>query len=215
MNRVKLLIAVLALGAFVVACDKGADKKEVKAAEPNPALAVTAPEGAYSVDNVHSMVIFKIGHMKAGNIYGRFNGIGGYVKLNDKELNKSAILLKFDVASVDTNVQKRDDHLRSPDFFDAKKFPIATFTSKSITADGKNYKVVGEFDLHGVKKELTATVVKLGQIDKDPMGVPRAGGETKFRIKRSDYGVNGIDGKMPGLLTDEVEVIVAIEGIKK
>lgn len=212
---IPFIIAALALSAFIVACDKGGDKKDTKAPEGNPALAVTAPAGAFAVDNVHSMVIFRIKHMNAGYIYGRFNGIGGYVNINDKDLAKSAIVLKFDVNSVDTNVQKRDDHLRSPDFFDAKKFPTASFTSKKIAADGKNYRVTGDFELHGVKKEITATVVKVGQIDKDPMGNARAGGETKLTLKRSDYGVSGIDGKMPGLLSDEVDVTVAVEATRK
>ncbi len=215
-KRIKLIFSIVAISALFIACGKDGEKKDAKSSEPNPVLAVTAPAGALSVDNVHSMIIFKIKHMGAGYVYGRFNGIGGYVDINDKEPGKSSMVIKIDVNTVDTNVQKRDDHLRSPDFFDAKKFPAAVFTSRTIAASGKDsYKVTGDFEIHGMKKVITADVSRVGQVDKDPMGFTRAGGEARLKIKRSDFGITGIDAKAKGLLGDEVELFIAIEGVKK
>ena len=162
------------------------------------------------------MTIFKIKHFTTGYSYGRFNGIGGYVNLDDKDESKNKIVLKFDINSVDTGIKKRDDHLKSPDFFDAKKFPIATFTSSSVKSTGKaRYTVKGIFDLHGVKKNITVDFTRVGHMDKDPFGNVRTGGEALLKLKRSDYGITGIDKKMKGAVGDDVEVIIALEGIHK
>lgn len=219
MKNYKLVLSVLAFALLLTLAGCNADKEKPKDKESpkvNSALQIKAPDNAHAIDNVHSVIIFKILHMNAGYVYGRFNDIGGYVALDDSDLSKSKILLKVDVNSIDTHNSKRDAHLKSPDFFDAKKFPIATYTSKKIDKLGKDkYRVNGEFELHGVKKDLSVEFTKIGQVEKDAFGFNRAGGEAIFTLKRSDYDIVGIDKKMPGLVGDDVELRVAIEGVHK
>jgi polyisoprenoid-binding protein YceI len=216
MKPVRIIFIVgLAAALSFTGCKKGGTgKNEEKVA--NPALSVQVPDGAFAVDPDHTSLIFRSKHVNVAYVYGRFNDKAGYVIFDEKNPEKSKILLNIDTASVDTNVKKRDDHLRSPDFFDAKKFPIATFTSKAIKSlGGDKYSVSGTFDLHGVQKELTVHFTKTGFVAKDPWGMQRIGGEAVFTLKRSDYGVNSIDSKMPGLVGDDTELRVSIEALRK
>jgi len=164
----------------------------------------------YNVDGVHSYALFKIKHLAVGYSYGRFNEVSGTLSLDTARPEKSSVELTVKAASVDTANPKRDQHLKSPDFFNAKQFPEITFKSTSVKLTGKDTAAVtGELTLHGVTRTIVAEVAHTGS-GKDPWGGVRAGFEATFSVKRSDFGMTFMqDG-----LSDEVQVIVSVEGVK-
>ena len=165
---------------------------------------------SFKVDAAHSSVIFRIKHLGIGNVYGRFNEFSGTLKYASAG-SGSAIDLTIRAASVDTNSPKRDNHLRSPDFFSVKEFPTITFKSTNWKKTGDNaYEVTGSLSLHGKTKTITAKVEKTGEGDRGRMGY-RVGFETTIDIKRSDFGMK----KMLGPAGDEVRLIISVEAIRK
>jgi polyisoprenoid-binding protein YceI len=170
----------------------------------------SGPEAeTYDLDPYHSTVLFRISHLGVSNFYGRFNGISGSFTV--AEGATGAVSVTIPVASVDTANEKRDAHLKSPDFFSAEQFPEITFKSDALKhAGGANYEAKGTLTLHGVSKEVTIAVERIGSKE-TPMGY-RTGFEGAVTIRRSDFGMKyGLDGA----LGDEVKLILAIEGIRK
>lgn len=165
----------------------------------------------YELDPAHSHLVFKINHLGLADQFGRFNDFSGTVIVDEKTPAKSKVEVTVKTASVDTNNEKRDEHLRSPDFFNAKQFPTLTFKSTKVEAEGKDtYKVTGNLTLNGVTKPVTFTFKKTGE-GKDPWGGHRMGGETKFTIDRTQFGINF----MPEGLGKEVTLMLTFEGVKK
>lgn len=162
--------------------------------------------GTYAIDPVHSSVVFGIGHLGVTYVYGRFNTVSGTLTLGE---NGHAIEMTVDAASVDTNNEKRDKHLRSEDFFDVANHPEIAFASTSFApAGGDEFEVAGNLTLRGVTKPVTVTARRIGS-GKDPWGGYRTGFRTTFRIRRSDYGMD----RLTNSVGDEVELTVAIEAI--
>ena len=169
-----------------------------------------AAADTYGVDASHSAALFSVSHLGISNTHGRFNAIDGTLTWDAAEPAKSAIKIAIKTESIDTFSEKRDQHLRSADFFNAKQFPELTFVSKSFaSADGKTFTVAGDLTLAGTTKPVTLTVTKIGE-GKDPWGGYRIGFTTDFTVKRSDFGIKGVPG-----VGDEVAVTFALEGIKK
>ena len=142
-----------------------------------------------------------------------FNEFSGNITLDESDVTKSKVDLEVKSASVDTANDKRDQHLRSSDFFSVKQFPVITFRSTKVSAkvDQENMlEVTGEFNLHGVKKSITIDVEITGK-----KTIPQAGEvigfHTTFDIKRSDYGFNfGMEG-----VNDDIQIIVSVEAANK
>jgi len=174
-------------------------------------LAFTA-RGAdtFKIDPVHSSVLFSIKHLGVTDFYALFKDISGTVVFDKDDPAKSSVELTIPVESVDTRNPKRDQHLKSPDFFNAKQFPTLSFKSNKVEASGDTYQISGDFTLHGVTKPITIEFKK-GPEGKGMEGEVRGGGETRLTIKRSDYGMTF----MQGALGDEVNIIVSIEGVKQ
>jgi len=165
----------------------------------------------FEVDTVHSTVLFRIKHMNVSWFYGRFTDITGTLMVDTKKPEASTIEIKVKTDSIQTDNEKRNAHLKSPDFFAAKQYPELTFKSTSAKSVGDGaIEMKGDLTCHGVTKPLTVTLQKVGEA-KDPRGGVRAGYETKFNIKRSDFGMDF----MPGGLGDDIEIIVSLEGVKK
>src|SRR5438477_985714 len=141
----------------------------------------------YKVDPVHSFVIFRIKHMDIGHVYGRFNEPNGTITIDDADPSKSSFTLELQVQKVDTGIQKRDDHLRSTDFFNAKQFPTIKFASKEVKKTDKGYEVIGDLTLHGVTKSITINIEQTGQGSMGPRQL--IGFETTVELKRSDFGM--------------------------
>lgn len=166
--------------------------------------------GTYEIDGVHSAVVFRIKHLGVSYSYGRFNEITGSFVYDDAKPESSSIQVEIATASVDTGHDGRDQHLQSPDFFNAAEFPKITFASKSVkkSKEGR-LTVAGDLTLHGVTKPVTADVEFVGAGDRGQMG-NKAGFETTFTVKREDFGMTKMLGETG--LGNEVRVTVSLEG---
>lgn len=177
---------------------------------PTSAPAPAAGDHDWVVDGVHSSVIFKVKHANCSWFYGAFKQVAGSVALDPSKPEAGSISVEIAADSVDTRDEKRDGHLKGPDFLNVKENPKITFTSSKIAKKGDGFEVTGELSLVGKKKPLTVLVTKVGE--GEFMGA-RAGFETSFTIKRSDFGIDyGVAQKALG---DEVTVMLALETTKK
>jgi len=175
------------------------------------AFALAAYGGdSFKIDPVHSSVIFSTKHNGISDFYGAFKDVSGTVAFDSADPSKSSVELTVPVESVDTRNEKRDQHLKSPDFFNAKQFPTLTFKSTKIEGTGDSYKISGDLTIHGVTKPITVDFKK-GPEGKGGKGEIRGGGETRFTIKRSDYDMKF----MTGPVGDDVNIIVSLEGVKQ
>jgi polyisoprenoid-binding protein YceI len=164
----------------------------------------------YAIDPVHSSVAFKIQHMGLSWIVGRFNEFGGGFTIDKANLANGSFEMTIQAQSIDTNNAKRDTHLRSPDFLNAKQFPLLTFKSTAVRPAAGGYEVTGEFTMHGVTRPLTVTL-KGGKEVEFPKGVRRTGFTAELTLKRSEFGLD----KFTEMLSDDVGVIVSFEGVRK
>ncbi len=170
----------------------------------------------YEVDPVHSNVTFKIRHL-ISYVTGQFRDFNGTVELDLQDPTRSSVSFAIKAASLDTANSRRDDHLRSADFFDVQKYPEITFKSKRIARkSGSTYEVTGDLTLHGVTREITLAVDYLGTA-RDPWGNDRAGFSTSTKLDRKAYGIVWNQTLDAGglLLGDEVEVTIALETVRK
>ena len=164
---------------------------------------------SYKIDLSHSALMFRVSHLGVGYTYGRFNKFEGSFLFDATSPNASSVEVKVDVASIDSNDAKRDQHLKSPDFFNVKQFPTMTFKSTAVAKVGEDYRVTGDFTLHGVTKSVTLRMKKIGE-GKDPWNNYRMGFEGRVVIKRSEFGMKYM---LEGI-GDEVHITLAVEGVK-
>src|SRR5262245_20387385 len=176
-------------------------------------FAVAAPARAddYAIDTAHAGINFKIQHVGLSYIFGRFNSFSGQFTI-DQEPTKCGFAMTIKTDSVDTGNAQRDNHLRNPDFFNAKSFPTITFQSTAVKAVKDGYEVTGDLTMHGVTKPVTFTLTG-GKTAEFPKGVQRTGFSTDFVLKRSDFGVG--EKVPPTAAGDEVHVSISFEGTKK
>lgn len=140
---------------------------------------------SYKADAVHSNLSFSVKHMMVSNVIGGFDQYDAQVVFDPKDLVNSKINVTIQVASINTRNDKRDGHLKSPDFFDAAKFPTISFVSKKITAT----EIVGDLTIKGVTKEVAIAATITGPV-KGMMGKDIIGINGAFTLNRQDYGVN-------------------------
>jgi polyisoprenoid-binding protein YceI len=163
----------------------------------------------YQLDPVHTAVTFKISHLGLSWTYGRFNEVSGRFTIDSADPGRSTFALSMKPESVDTGNSKRDEHLRGPDFFNVKQFPVLSFTSKSVRAIDGGYEVTGDMTLHGATRSIRFPLSG-GRTAEFPPGVRRTGYSTEFKLKRSDFGMD----KMIGAIGDEIVVAISFEGVK-
>lgn len=167
----------------------------------------------YNIDPAHTSVVFKINHLGFSDVYGMFPGVSGKFDLDETKPENSKIDIKIKADSVNTHEAKRDKHLKSPDFFNVKQNKEITFKSKTVKKAGNNvYQVTGDLTLNGVTKPLTFEF-KRSRTGQDPWGKTRTGGSTSFKVKRSDFNMNFMQGE--NQLGDEVELIISLEGARE
>ena len=164
----------------------------------------------YTIDVAHSGVSFKVSHLGLSWIPGRFNDFSGSFTVDKEDPGKSSFSMTIKAESIDTGNAKRDQHLKSPDFFNVKQFPLLSFKSTSVKASKDGYEVTGDFTLHGQTQSITFTLTG-GKTAEFPKGVQRTGFSTDLVIKRSDFGME----KFKGAIGDEIKVSVSFEGVKK
>ncbi len=165
----------------------------------------------YLVDTVHSSISFMIGHgNELSYIHGRFNDFSGKFTIDKENPSKSSFTLDIKVDSVDTNNVKRDEHLRAPDYFNSKQFPLLSFKSTKVTPTSAGYEVAGDLTIHGVTKPVSLNL-KGGNRVEDFKGIKRIGVVTTTVVKRSEFGMTTA---LPAL-GDEVHVNIGIEAAKE
>jgi len=166
---------------------------------------------SYTVDPVHSTVLFGVKHMGCGRLWGRFNKVSGQFTLNSQNPSASLFQVSIDPASIDTNNKNRDSHLRETDFFDAGEFKKIEFKSQSVKKlDDQALQADGVLDLHGVAKLITVRIELMGSAS-DPRRGRRTGIEATFTLKRSEFGMTF----MPEMVGDDIRIIAALEGVSK
>jgi polyisoprenoid-binding protein YceI len=166
---------------------------------------------SYKLDPVHTSIIFRVKHLGVAYVFGRFNGATGTFSFDESLPSNSSIQMQINTNNIDTNEEKRDNHLRSPDFFNAAVYPLITFKSTSVkNIDKDNLQVLGYLTILGKTRPITVKVRHTGS-GKDPWGNFRSGFETSFSIKRSDFGMDF----MLGGVSDEVNLTVSVEGIRQ
>jgi len=173
------------------------------------ASAAVAETETYKFDKAHTLVGFRIRHLLT-KVEGRFKDFDGTIWLDRANPSASKVELTIETASIDTGVDARDKDLRSPNYFDADKYPTITFKSTKIELKGNDqYDVTGEFSMHGVTKTIRVPVkalgfAKMGKTDK-------AGFETSLTIIRKDYGIE----KGAPVVGDDVELNIQVEANKE
>jgi polyisoprenoid-binding protein YceI len=174
----------------------------------------------WKINPDHSSIQFQVRYMGLVNVKGSFDRFQGVVTLDEKNLSKSSVEVAIESASINTGVEKRDEHLRTDDFFDCPKYPTIHFVSKKVIPAGKQkLKVIGDLTMLGVTKEVVLNVDGPTPEIKDPWGNIRRGATARTRVNRHDFGMTwnrALDagGIMIGKMVDvimEVELIKAVD----
>jgi polyisoprenoid-binding protein YceI len=175
-------------------------------------LAAQALAGdVYTVDRNHSEAAFQVRHILT-KVRGPFRDFTGTIDFDKAKPENSGVEFHIKAASIDTGVQRRDDHLRSADFFDVEKFPELTFKSTKVVQKGKTaFDVIGDLTIHGVTRQVVLPVTYLGESG------PKAGFETAVTINRKDYGLNWNKTLETGglMVGDDVEITINVEADKQ
>jgi polyisoprenoid-binding protein YceI len=174
------------------------------------AKAPAAATAKYDIDPAHSGVTFGWNHFGFSNPTARFDKIEGSLQLDQADLTKSSVSVTLPLDGLDTGVAKLDEHLKSPDFLDAAKYPTITFKSTKVEKAGDSgLKITGDLTVHGVTKPVTldAKVNKIGLFEMGPYKAQAAGFDATTTLKRSDFGVN----KYVPNVSDEIPVRITLD----
>jgi len=170
----------------------------------------------YEIDPAHSSVEFKIKHLAISNVNGAFGAFEGTLSFDPTNVGASKTTAKISVDSISTENSKRDDHLKSPDFFNIAQFPALTFVSKETSGTAESFKVKGDLTMHGVTKPVVLDVTYNGTA-KDPHGNERVGFSATTSLNRKDFGLTWSKLTEAGSIVvgDEVKIALEIAGVKK
>ena len=173
---------------------------------------------AWTIDPAHSSAQFSVRHMMVSTVRGEFTRLSGTVELDEKDVTRSSVEATIDATTIDTRNERRDNHLKSADFFDVANHPTITFKSAKVdkVSDGR-LKVTGDLTIRGITRPVVLDVEALSPVVRDPQGNLRSGTSATTRINRKDFGVSwsaNLDGG--GLVvSDDVNITIDIELIKK
>jgi len=173
------------------------------------------PTGTWTVDPAHSRVEFQVKHLGIATVRGNFGSFSGTLVIGD-DLAGSTASGSVEVATVTTNEDQRDAHLRSPDFFDAETYPQISFESTAITQlDEEEFRILGNLTLHGITKEITLHAEVQGT-ETDPWGNERVGLEVSGQISRGDFEMkfNQALGSGNVVVSDKVKIALDISAVK-
>jgi polyisoprenoid-binding protein YceI len=180
--------------------------------------AKTTTKTKWTLDPTHSELVFKVRHMMITNVKGEFRKFDGAIETDGTDFGKSSVIdLTIDAASIYTNEESRDGHLKSADFFDVEKFPTLSFEGKSLKRKfDDEYELNGLLTIKGISKEVTLDV-EFGGINKDPWGNEKAGFSVTGKISRKDFGLNWNAALETGgvLVSDEVKISAEVQFVKQ
>jgi polyisoprenoid-binding protein YceI len=181
------------------------------------ALPALASASTWNIDADHSNIQFKVRHLMVSNVKGVFGKVQGTVDIDDKNIAMSKVAVTIDTQSINTGVVKRDEHLKSADFFDVATFPTMTFVSTKVAKNGKDkLQVTGNLTLHGVTRQVLLDVEGPSADSKDPWGNTRRGVSATTKINRKDFGLAWNKALETGgvVVGDEVVISLEVEMIK-
>jgi polyisoprenoid-binding protein YceI len=171
----------------------------------------------WTLDIAHSTVGFWVRHLMVTKVHGTFTKWTGTIEIDEQDPARSQVDVTIDVASIDTNEAQRDGHLRSPDFFDAEKYPHITFKSTSVARAGDGHlKVVGDLTLRGITRPVTLDVEDGGRAKHPMTGDLRAGFSAHTTIKRSEFGLtwNAVLEAGGVAVSDQVTINLEIQAFR-
>ncbi len=172
---------------------------------------------AWQIDSAHSHIQFSVRHMMLAKVRGEFDKFSGTVTLDEANPAASTADIQIEAASINTREAQRDGHLKSPDFFDAEKYPTLNFKSKRVDVkDDTHAVIVGDLTIRDVTKEVAVNVEYMGQ-SKTPFGTTNAGFEATTKINRKDFGLtwNAVLETGGVAVGDEIAVSIDLELIKQ
>lgn len=180
------------------------------------ALALAAPAAAatWEIDTSHSQAGFVVRHLVVAKVRGHFNEWSGKVVLDEKDITKSSVDVTIQTASIDTGTAKRDEHLRSADFFDVAKFPTMTFKSTKVEkgSEANTLKVTGDLTMHGVTKPVVLAVSGPSPEFKDPGGNPHIAFSATTKVNRKDFGLTWGKATEAGpVVGEDVQIEIELE----
>jgi polyisoprenoid-binding protein YceI len=168
----------------------------------------------WNSDKAHSQLNFTITHLGIADVGGLFKDFDATIVASEDDFSDAVFELSVDVASIDTEIDKRDEHLRSADFFEVEKYPSMTYKSTSISKNGDNqYKLTGDLTLRGITKSVTMDLLYRGTIDTEQAKASKAGFQLTGEIKRSDFNIGA--GFPEAMLSDEVTIKADGEFVKQ
>jgi polyisoprenoid-binding protein YceI len=177
-----------------------------------------AQVSTWEIDTAHSGAHFSVRHLMIATVRGEFRKVTGAVQIDEKDISKSTVEAVIDTTTIDTRNERRDDHLKSADFFEVTKFPTIAFKSTSVTRQGEGkFKVAGDLTLHGVTKPVILDVEGLTNQIKDQRGNIKMGASAATKINRSEFGLTWNRAVETGgvAVSDEVAIVIDLELVKK
>jgi polyisoprenoid-binding protein YceI len=196
MNRIRLLVSSIGFVFSLLIC-----------------TGARAEATDWTLDTAHSRVGFSVSHLVVSTVSGHFKQLSGTVKLDQANLTKSQVEVNIKADSIDTSEPKRDEHLRSPDFFDVAKYPSIAFSStKIVRAGGNKYKLTGDLTMHGATKSVTLDAT-ISDAIKNPWGKQVRAVKLSGKLKRSDFGLKWNKALDSGgvVVGDEVTLDIQVE----
>jgi polyisoprenoid-binding protein YceI len=174
-------------------------------------------QNTWNIDPAHSTAQFTVRHLAISNVTGSFTKVSGSVVLDESDITKSQVSASIDVSSVDTRVEKRDQDLKSPNFFEGEKYPTIEFKSKRIVSSGGKLQVIGDLTIHGTTREVTLDVDGPTPALTDPWGNWRRGISATTAINRKDFNLtyNKLLGTGEAVVGDNVKIQIDAEIVKK
>lgn len=174
---------------------------------------MTTKTTTWTIDPAHAEIGFAVRHLMIATVRGRFGAVTGTVTVDEQDPKRSTVDVTVDVSSIDTRQEMRDNHLKSPDFFDVEQYPTMHFVSKRIDGDvNDEFRITGDLTIRGVTREVTLTATLEGRT-RDPWGNERAGFSVSGKINRHDFGLNWNQALETGgvMVGDEVKLTIDVE----
>ena len=182
------------------------------------AFQASAATTTWKIDPAHTAAQFAVKHMMISTVRGEFKGVTGTIVWDDQDVSKSTVDVTIDAKTVNTGEEKRDQDLRSANFFEVDKYPTLTFKSKKVESAGAGkLKVTGDLTMHGVTKEVVLEVEGPSAAVKDPWGNTRSAAGATTKLNRQDFGVKwnaNLDGGGV-VVSDTVTITIDLEMTKQ
>ena len=171
----------------------------------------------WQIDPAHTLVEFAVKHMMFATVKGRFGGVHGTIVEDAADPSRSSVEVEIDAASIDTRDERRDAHLRSPDFLDVESYPTITFKSSRVEHAGRDrLRVIGDLTIHGTTHEVVLDTTINGR-GTNPFGLEVAGFTAETTINRRDFGLTWNVALETGgvLVGDTVKILLEVEALKQ